>query len=484
MLRRGLRLTLLLGGLVAGFLLALVAVYALPQDRVMYNVRDSLPLMEQEGVSPTVMMHGPSFRLDNFTDALMLTMAISTRPGVLDSAMAMDIGLDSTDATRVLPLVALRQRAYNGTVVRLPYPRYWHGYQVVLRPALMVVTLGDLRYVNMLLLGLLLIAVTLRLRRLVGPAAAAAFFIALLLTGHFIAPVSLQYSNMTYMLLLAALAVSVAADGGDFTRVDLEVFLVLGALTAFFDLLTTPLLPLGIAQIVALIVVARRRGRPDLRADAMLVLRSLVAWGVGYAGSWAAKWAIGTAVLHTDVFADAAGAARLRAGLGDGGAMPLDALRLNIEALMPLLRPDAIHRLVGIGPVVAVVLVALIAGVVAAARASGVRMRSRSEIATAAAVLLVAPIPYLWYLAASNHSALHAMYTYRLQAVTIFAVLYFLGSLMRSGQAEPVPGAGRGTRRRGSRRPVRPPSADAGSTSGPAQRADAPGPGADTRWVG
>ena len=39
---------------------------------------------------------------------------------------------------------------------------------------------------------------------------------------------------------------------------------------------------------------------------------------------------------------------------------------------------------------------------------------------------LVAAFPYVWYLVFANHSQLHYFYTYRIQAITLFALIAWL----------------------------------------------------------
>ena len=48
-----------------------------------------------------------------------------------------------------------------------------------------------------------------------------------------------------------------------------------------------------------------------------------------------------------------------------------------------------------------------------------------------AAMLTIALFPYIWYFVFSNHSQLHYFYTYRIQAITLFAVFAAFGNAIQ-----------------------------------------------------
>ena len=114
-------------------------------------------------------------------------------------------------------------------------------------------------------------------------------------------PLSLQYSGMTYVALLAMLAVILLGKTGTTRRGDLELFLVLGAMTAFVDLLTTPLLTLGWPLGIALALRLKTAPSSGARQDLVFAGRAVGAWFLGYVGAWASKWALGSLVVGTEV---------------------------------------------------------------------------------------------------------------------------------------------------------------------------------------
>lgn len=372
---------------------------------------------------PQPVLDHRAIRLDNYTDALMLDTSFVSRPGgPLVAAMAADhmvaAGLD--------PIASLKATVSGSSVPRSPYSYYWHGYQVALRPLLLLFSYGDIRYLNMLALGILALVTIVSLNRRAGTAAAIAFALALIATGFYVVPLSLQFSSMTYVMLVAVLVILAARTAGISDRLDVEILLAAGMLTAFLDLLTAPLLTLGVPLAVVLILAGRSRSSRDLAADARAVVGGGVAWVVGYAGCWVAKWAIGTVVLRTDVFRAALAQLLFRTGMDKGGLRYLAALRWNILNLFPILRADtfsSLRRVPVAAAVAAVLMLTLVTLAVVVARRS---RATKGDMRKATPVLLVAPLPYLWFVVVNNHSAIHNWFTYRIQAITIFAVLYVL----------------------------------------------------------
>jgi hypothetical protein len=419
-LTRALRLAGIFVGLIVAFVLLITLAFALPQGRIIMNLRKSTGLLQSEGLRPYTMMPHRAYELDNFTDGLMLDTAISTQPGgPLYNAMG-DFKEVTTNASGAPdPILGLAKSAGGHRDNPAQYADYWHGYQVFLRPALMFFTYGDIRYLNLLLLTSLGAAVLLLLARRAGPRAAVSLALAFALCGFLIVAYSLQFSNMTYVALIASIVVLVKADEAWLKAWGLEFFLAVGMITAFFDLLTTPLMTLGLPLALAIAVLAaRNRELAGAKYWASLTGASTLAWGVGYAGAWVTKWVLGELVLKADVIGEAVRQVAFRSGATDKTPQFVSAVVLNVQDLFPMLRARAATSTVVLVSVVVVALLVLL-----------VFWRADiSRLKAALPVLAVVPLQYLWYAAASNHSAIHNWFTYRAQVYPVFAILFVLAS--------------------------------------------------------
>lgn len=428
-IRRMIRLVLVFAALILAFLVSLAAVYSMPTAPVVANVRASIPRLAAEGVYPRPFIDHPAFQLDSVTDCLMLDAALGDPSvGPFTESVAIYRGVLAPGAASGDPVQLLTDSSAGSRPFPEAYARYWHGYQVLLRPTLSMFTYQEVRYLNMLFQGLMLATLIGLMWSRLGPVPAIALALALAMGGFLVVPLSLQYSSVTYVALIGSLVVILFPRVVVERRSDLELYLVLGSVTAFVDLLTAPLLALGLPLGVALAVRARLMAQGSARDDLLHSARAGLAWFVGYAAAWSAKWVIGALVLGPEVLGGAAEQAAVWTGRGHQFAAVAEALKVNVMNLVPLVRFDesltGLARYVFVGPigwfVVATMLVVAI--LLAFFR------RSREEVERAAVMLALIPPTYAWLAALGVHSKLHYWYTYRVQAVVVFAVVYFVGS--------------------------------------------------------
>ena len=388
---------------------ALVALaFSLPAAPVQESARRSLPTLEREGVYPRV-FGIENCRLDNWTDATMLCIAAYEGDGGLKGAL-LDSYPSSSD-----PIAAL-DGYLDGDPVETPdYSRYWHGYQVALRPLLALgLDYSQIRIVNAAILIALLAgccaALWARGMRRIVPA--------LLATSLAIScpvfPLSLQYSGV-FAISLAATALIALSPGPLGTPVGRCCFmLAVGMVTNYVDFLTFPLVTLGLPLVVF-------AASDDSRGGGGALLRTVLAlcacWAAGYASMWVAKWVLASAVLGADLVSSALSQAGMRSGY-----------ELNPEAgtglssFTPPMLAAAIARRWA-SPVAW----APLAACAGAYALPCVARRSRSGAAGRVwALALVAVLPVAWYLALPNHSFQHAWFAYRTLAVSAFALLSLL----------------------------------------------------------
>ena len=131
--------------------LAMIAVYHLPTNLMSDNIKKSLPLYIEEGLYPNSIGYDNSAVCDNFTDALMLlnTVFPSTEFPVRD-AMLNPKRLYNSENNMIESLVDQLQSKGKKFSVDY-YPRYWHGYLVVLKPLTSLFDILQIRLLNLLL---------------------------------------------------------------------------------------------------------------------------------------------------------------------------------------------------------------------------------------------------------------------------------------------------------------------------------------------
>lgn len=372
------------GALIVLFVLLLTAAYAIPNAAIAPRQQASAAMLEREGNYPRPFFGVWASTLDNFTDALMIDKALIDTPehNPLEAAM------------------------YNND-----YARYWHGYQIFLRPLLMVFSYQQIRYLHQFVFFILFCLAFSQIHKRAGLKPALAFLLAMCGCYLVLIPASLQFTSV-FVIMLSALIYLVPRCGTPREKNLPLVFMVIGMLTVFFDLLTAPLLTLGIPLLAALYLkISSQKETAWLTRFKELAFCGL-AWTAGYGGCWAVKWLLASAVLRKNVVANAVETILFRTGGNEQYPIHrLATLRNNFNNLFAAQ-----------GKGVFLLWILLLAGLLLLLLFFH---KSKREIGHAALLLLVAAAPYVWYLVLSNHSGIHAWFTFRAQAVTVFGVCLF-----------------------------------------------------------
>lgn len=371
-------------GLIACFTLLMTLVYMIPQERVAYRQDISAYILSEEGEWRWLgnLFGTQAGRLDNTTDSLMMREVL-VEDGSLNAFQA--------------------AMSVNG------YARYWHGYMVLLRPMLLLYDYYQIRYINMFAFFLLLGLTLRQMDRRMGAVAAGAFLFSLIACYLTVIPMSMQYSPAFYVMLFAVLALVSRSE--PFRDEELPLlFMTVGMVVCFLDLLTVPLLTLGMPLLCWIFLDLRARPERSVWARMRLMLACCVAWTLGYGLCWASKWVIASLTLGENVLADAVNSILFRTGNDGGDISRAQTLSTNLSHFF-----NAYGLRVSLLTGLPVLLLALCALCFPADR------RGR-----ALQYLPVMAMPLVWYMVLNNHSSVHFWFTNRLMAISLFGLLLML----------------------------------------------------------
>lgn len=389
-------------GVVAG-VAALAATYFIPQEKMKENAWESAILMHREGLGsfmwPTVKMT----QLDGYTDGVMLNTAYTeTDDGIRDILLDTRVQVREINPMESFyEVIALENKEYRVET----YGRYWHGYQILWRPLLCFFNYGEIRQINMAV-QLALVFAFLYLLFLAGEKALVIPFFGMYL---FLTPLalfsSMQFSPCFYLMLLASMAlVGLRAYLNDTGRNYL--FLLVGILTAFFDLLTYPFVTLGIPLITYLAI--DRECMENWKKSIRDIVFYSVSWGIGYVGMWGAKWIAASVLTDENVIMDAVNQVKFRSGHYEQGRSFLTTLKLNFDAC----------NMKSIWVVLIAIVLFLLACVILNFRRNGIKL-----LPVTAVILVVSLYPFLWYYLTMHHSSDNSYFTWREYSICVYGVL-------------------------------------------------------------
>lgn len=377
------------------FFALMLLVFSIPDSLMEQEWEESTEILDEEGRQwEYFFSYARGAQLDNRTDEVMMLRAV-----------------DNPDHSIV----------YNAMDCQ-GYARYWHGYLIFLKPLMTFLSYGQIRYLYMFLYLLLLVAAVLQIAERTDRWTAFSFAIALGAVNGIVLPFSIQYSSVFFVMFAALLLIGkLYRESFDLSRIGI-FFLVVGMLTSFVDLLTAPLLTLGVPLLYLVFLQQKQYGTDSCIRNCEAVLTASVLWAVGYLGNWAAKWILASCVLGRNVIEDGFSQGLNRLGNGQEEISGIGAIAYNLFAIVPpgITGGDLKWFVLG-GLAVLLVLFVIF-------------LKFHAEKAVLKAqlpILALIAYPYLWYLVMTNHSQIHYIFTYRVQFMTVWGGLVMIAHAFR-----------------------------------------------------
>lgn len=383
-------LTLLFGAFFGTVLLVLVFLIPVDEEKAW----ESLDIIVAEDSYPALPIVGDfsGMNLQEF------------KPGVLDNntdKIMLFTALDIGDVERGSALTR-SMRMYNG-YLRHDYAYYWHGYVSILRPLLCIISYNDLRFLNGLLQLLLIFVLVKKVWQKKGRIYGLIMFTSYVLLMPIALMFSLQYTWVFYIAALAALLLISKSEWAEEKQRYIIIFLIIGMLTSYFDLLTYPLFTWGIPLLWWLMMRDSKQERLKRLAE---VIVSGISWVFGYGIFWGFKWCLGTIVLKANIVEQAINEIFMRSGMEEGLSLlgRFDAAYTNWKHYEYLIY-------------VLILLAWLFWGLIKGFRKG---WYASDKIY---AYLLIGISSVVWYFVVANHTWAHHFFTYRIYNVSILAFL-------------------------------------------------------------
>ena len=130
--------------LISIFTLLLITVFAIPTSAIKNNIVESAKQIQKEGLwfQPLGFY---LFQIDNMTDCLMMNINASANSDnpirssmIVNYSQPYEYGDTGTYLKMDETTLDIAENGANESTIFSDYARYWHGYQVVLRPLLYI----------------------------------------------------------------------------------------------------------------------------------------------------------------------------------------------------------------------------------------------------------------------------------------------------------------------------------------------------------
>ena len=389
--------------LLALFTTLVIVVHLIPRSAIEANFKASVEIFTQEGAYPAKTSLDGSVVVDNFTDCYMHNVAYCA-----DASHPVDAAMRNYRYRGDVDMIVSMNQLASGNTVAEPfeYGKYWHGYQVFLRPLLTVMDYGEIRILNGIVLAVLLIIALALMARQLSLGVSICFIVSMAMVHSAVIPWSLQFSTCYYITLVSIIALLGFKCLGDNQHRLMLCFFAIGAVTSFLDFLTTPVMTLGVPLTVMVL-------KDEKLCAWKPVLALCVAWFAGYSMMWVSKWAMAYLLAGYNPLDQVSDSIQLHS-VGQE-AEPVWAFWKKMLHL--LLSRWSIFMASGLMRW-AVVAVFAIPALIA--------RKSRPVMSRYAILLLIAMLAPLWYFVVVHHSFTHFIITSRALLVCWFASLCFL----------------------------------------------------------
>lgn len=365
----------------------------LPLAPIRHNVLKGMEQGDMATDYPVAIIPKEQAKLDNYSDAIILNQACqSEKFTMLERMLYMPRAHFSMVQTSTL-----WESLHNEVTEYDFYVRYWHGSTFLMRFLLTFLTYPMIRLWLFLFSSLLLLWLALELYRKAGAFPAIALIASFTLCYGYL----MQFSIQFFCALALALSASiyVCHHHQEWKKIAFALFII-GSLTAFFDLLTVPLLTIGLPMVVFVFLTNREPNPAPLGRQIGQVAGISSIWMAGYFLTWAMKWTLTTVLTPINGFVDAFS----QMGFYTSSKPDIsrwDSVIANLNFL-----PYKFLICAGIFFLICTLI---------SPRKSGWR--------NAILLFLIALTPYVWYLSLSVHSRWHFWFTHRNQIFTTFALL-------------------------------------------------------------
>lgn len=411
---------------VAAALLLLILSAFLPQFLIQQHVVDSVDLVMYDLDNNYLFDGSEGSKLDVFTDIMMLRTSLTTNDRYLGSVLTNPVytyrDLDEWHGSgKTLANLAYDKPA-DGVWF---YTRYWMGFRVVLRLALLFFNYAQIkRYLSFLFFSLFA-AVICSVSKHVNSKVAFLFALSILLIRPHVMATSMQLTCCFFIAFLAMLLIPWLYRNPKWEGL---FFMEVGMLTMYFDFYTVPLVTVGFPLLYLYILKREREQCASFRN----LLRNLAIWFAGYGLMWVAKLVLTSLLTSEKALAQGFESFFSRVGIEKNAEFAqYYALQPAFEGIRKTIFSD------GTGTVVyllcAGMLLAIVLYLVFRGYASGRTLKQSLPC------LLFAVMPLVWFVITRQPVAIHYFFQYRTIALTHWGAGVFLYYLLGAKQRERTP---------------------------------------------
>lgn len=420
----------------------------IPSGMLENNVRESSETLVQEGEKVTFDLKYKEENIFTFTDALMINTAYSIDnnhpiesfilarknyiPGQTTEfypdgqynlgANENYISKENGDLYQTKELYGLMhgdniQDSYE-------YARYWHGYLSILRPLLLLFNYSGIRIVLAIITLISIVALITLLCKKISITSGVIYGIGLRAISIFIVTKSINEILIFIVAFISSIILLLKKNPEKNIGI---FFFVVGSVSNFIDLLTAPLVTLGITAITYFLLVQKNESKVNIKRYILDFLKICISWALGYGITWLSKWVITEIFFGRPIISQAIEQAVFRSNGPQINGMNIFSLsNVFIRNMEYLSSPVAITIL--IAAVIYIIVMMIIN--------RNKKIDFKENLKKCLPYILIFFLPVIWYMVLKQHSYTHVNFTYRILVISIISLLIIASKILVSKNME------------------------------------------------
>lgn len=394
-----LMMSLLLKWVILVGLLSLFTILStvIPAQSIRKNIERSLLSVEKEGDFPEPMIKQRKHGLDYSMDGMIMNQiyTIDNKNPISSAILVKSLHSDQPGVSKWYELDFNIKN--NTREPNLNYPRYWHGSTFLFRLLFTFLDFNGLKELIYFASSLLLILFLVTLAKYIGVLSAMMYAIGLIFVNIYVMQFSLQFAPV--LLISLGIGLLLGSSKKQMTHAKaLTIFMITGSLTSYFDLLTAPLLTLGLPLLVwaSFLVIDE-----DTKFKTLIskLLNLIAIWTAAFALTWFVKWVLAAIFTDFPIFQNVLHeATQLSKGMNNER---IQSVVMNVNQL-PLVLFNSVLSILII---------------------FSVFFFNKKGLKKALLIGVIAVLPFFWLLIMAHHSVIHYWFTYRILAISMIGLL-------------------------------------------------------------
>ena len=428
--------------LIGIYMILLTITSLIPSSALEENVRSSSEILVEEGEKVVYNLKYKEEKIFTFTDALMINTAYSVDSNHPIESFILDrknyipgqtkvvypdgqynlganekyINKENGDLYQTKELYGLMHG--DNIEDSYEYARYWHGYLTILRPLLAIFNYSGIRVLLFILTTISIISLIVLICKKISILSGIIYAIGLLSISIFIVTKSINEC----LIFLVAFTSSIILLLKKNTKKNIGIFFfVVGSISNFIDLLTAPLVTLGITAITYFLIIQKQEEKANIKEYIVDIIKIGISWSLGYGFTWISKWIITEILYGRPIISQAIEQALFRSELptynGKAIFSPVDVIKRNMEYLSN-------------NVIFAILTIAILYLIAMLIKNHKKDIDFKENIKKCFPYIIIFFFPIIWYLVIKQHSYTHMTFTYRLFIISIICILIVTSKIL------------------------------------------------------